>query len=195
LDQALGRVNWSDPDPIGGKLAAADFDKDQLADGAVLIRTNPFNSNDVYGVEIHLSNRPNVKIAFISSGGAVGVSARDIDHDNDDDLVLEQCFTAEIVRVWLNDGNGGFSEGRPADYPGLDNDCPVNVRGPGQLPKPLAVLSPNHRLDEIAPSFARSAILPLPQCEFVSVLTEQVHTSSQKLASVPVRAPPSSILF
>ncbi len=190
LDQAVRRADW--PDPIGGKLAVADFDKDQKLDGAVLLRPDRHRPLEAYRVEVHVGGRPHVEITFHSPGGVVGVSARDIDNDHDSDLVLEQSFTAKGVKVWINNGEGVFSEGRLEDYPDLDNKQPLTLHGPSHTSKALASSLSTYRSDWIAVTLARAAILPHDGSDSAANLSDQEHACSPVLASAPARAPPFS---
>jgi hypothetical protein len=63
--------------------------------------------------------------------------------------VVEQQFSSKGVKVWLNDGDGDFHEGRVEDYPELDHDNPVKIAAPSARPRLLA----------IAPQPTRSATL------------------------------------
>ena len=47
----------------------------------------------------------------------VQLIARDVDGDQDLDLVVVSAVEHRPVGVWVNDGHGHFSAGRPADFP------------------------------------------------------------------------------
>jgi hypothetical protein len=46
------------------------------------------------------------------------LSARDVDADEDADLVLRERVTGRAVALLVNDGRGGFAPGALEDYPG-----------------------------------------------------------------------------
>lgn len=189
MDRAVRRAGWMDP--VSVKLAIADFDRDQKADGAVLLRPNLLKPFDSYRVRVHLSDRPDVELTFNAPGSAVGVSARDIDHDQDDDLVLEHSFTAKRVKVWINDGRGGFREGRVEDYPGPDDDGPLKIGAPRYQNQVLAVIQTTQRPYSLGVSSSPEAICPpAARSVFRSGRTKQYRPVSGRDASPP-RAPPS----
>ena len=103
--------------PLTSNFVVADFDNDQKADAAVLFRSLGSSKSGTYRVELHLTHHPDAVIDFDSAEFGHDISARDIDHDNDTDLVVERLLTEQGVRVWLNDGHGGFTEGDVRDYP------------------------------------------------------------------------------
>jgi hypothetical protein len=77
--------------------------------------------------------------------------ARDIDRDQDQDLVLREPFAGQAVGVWLNDGTGSFSKADPSDYPGVEHDPPcIGKRG--------------SRVREQTASSTSNAYVPPPRC-------------------------------
>lgn len=188
LERAMRRVEWSDP--LGGKLAVADFDRDQKADAAVLLRPHLPQPLDSYRIEVNISGRPSVAFTFQSPGGAVAVSARDIDDDHDSDLVVEERFTAQGVKVWINDGKGGFHEGRLEDYPGLDNDDPIQLRAPQGVSKSPAGIRTTRSDSPVAAS-SRAAVLPPDGRDFSRGQSGRNRRPDDVPTSGPSRAPPA----
>jgi hypothetical protein len=104
---------------FGQRFALGHLDSDAQADGAVLVDLTPHRAGGPYRLELHLTARKNVEIAFDSSQSAHIVSAFDVDNDSDADLVVSSGPDQPGLRVWLNDGAGGFREGVVGDYPHL----------------------------------------------------------------------------
>jgi hypothetical protein len=105
--------------------AAADFDGDKSVDLARVSVRRAGDSVLASGVDLFAFCKNSVPPIF-GSFPQVGLvlSARDIDADHDQDLVLRDRFAGEALGVWLNDGMGGFSETEPADFPGAGDDPP-----------------------------------------------------------------------
>ena len=123
--------------------AAADFDGDKSVDLARVRVKHAGDSVLASGVDLFAFCKNSVPPIF-GSFPQVGLvlSARDIDADHDQDLVLRDVFAGEALGVWLNDGTGRFSETEPADYPGAGDD-PPGVRNRA---------TPLHRPDVSSPS-------------------------------------------
>lgn len=168
---------------LGLSLAAADFDRDNKADGAVLL--------DSGVVELHLSGRSSVALTFGSAGAANAVSALDIDHDGDTDVVVEQPFTELRLHVWLNDGTGGFQKGRVEDFPSPPPSR-ERLRAPSDRLEAVFLAMPPQRSDAGAPVVQR-----LPRPPSVSraqrVLAEASLPALRDLSPAGSRAPPHSL--
>jgi hypothetical protein len=105
--------------------AAADFDGDKAVDLARVKLRRAGNSVVASGVDLFAFCKHSVPPIFgsVRQPGLV-LTARDIDADHDQDLVLRDAFAGEALGVWLNDGMGGFSETEPADFPGAGDEPP-----------------------------------------------------------------------
>ncbi len=187
-DRAIRRAGWADP--LGGRLAIADFDRDQKADGAVVLRPELPRPAGRYRVEVHFSGRPSLEFTVHFTGGAVALEARDIDQDHDSDLVVTQRFTAKGVKVWINDGKGGFQEGRLEDYPGLSGREPLTLQAPGYASSSPAGLRQTTRSDS-ADVFSGAVLRP-PDCRRLSrTLAGHVYRGAGIHGAGRPRAPPS----
>ncbi len=88
----------------------ADFDGDHRLDLATF---GPFDSvrtgyDRRLGIQLNAGKSP--VFTFVILPAANRLSARDLDGDNDRDLVLENPFRVPLA-VWINDGGGKFHEG------------------------------------------------------------------------------------
>jgi len=142
LEGALPRANLASPmnltAPFGQTLAIADFDNDHKPDGAVLVDSGWVRGRKSFRIEFHLSGSNNTELSFESTEAALAITALDVNHDGATDVVVERPFTHKRLYVWLNDGHGGFYQGRIEDFPSpaapngekaespsLRTDCPA----------------------------------------------------------------------
>jgi hypothetical protein len=95
--------------------AVGDFDGNQSADLArVTIRWHR-ESMVSSGVDLFAlcpGSLPALMGAFPPRG--LTLSVRDVDRDNDQDLILREAFAGRALGVWLNDGTGAFSASEPS---------------------------------------------------------------------------------
>ncbi|MCU1325079.1 MAG: hypothetical protein JWN34_449 [Bryobacterales bacterium] len=98
----------------GSEFTGADLDGDRQADFIVSPSHRQAHKSG-HTVEVRLS-RSHVRQTLNVSGpgGGFTVTARDIDGDLDLDLVFTSRVTGQGISVWMNDGNGVFTEGDPS---------------------------------------------------------------------------------
>jgi hypothetical protein len=127
---ANGRVSIAFPlpsrslDHVG--WAVADFDGDSRPDMAIT-KMDAQGGGYVYWLELDLSTSHAGESAapvpafpsVASSMFGLHLTPRDVDGDQDLDIVVTMGFTRQPVAVWINDGQGGFEEGDLAAYPAL----------------------------------------------------------------------------
>ena len=70
-------------------------------------------------VRITLGAFEQTSFRFLSPGATVELSSRDVDGDQDRDLVILEPLSREPIGVWINDGAGLFHEGNLADFEAL----------------------------------------------------------------------------
>jgi hypothetical protein len=119
--------------PLRQTLVAADFDRDNKPDGAVLIDPGLLHSS-LRIIELHLTGRGNSKIRFQSNEASLSISAFDVNWDGATDIVVEQPFTHKRLQIWLNDGHGEFYSVRSQDFPSAETANNARVRFPSQQP-------------------------------------------------------------
>jgi FG-GAP-like repeat len=106
--------------------AVADFDGDSRPDMAIT-KMQAQGSGYVYWLELDLSTsradgsaqQPPAVPFVASSMFGLHLTPRDVDGDQDLDIVVTIGFARQPVAVWINDGQGGFEEGDLAAYPTL----------------------------------------------------------------------------
>jgi hypothetical protein len=100
--------------PFGASSVITDFDADGAPDVAIADRT--IRNGSHYKIEVQLSDGSTQTVSFLSTKGALRVSAADLDNDHDQDLIVTPVLGREVVGVWMNDGTGHFARGRDAPY-------------------------------------------------------------------------------
>lgn len=97
----------------------ADLNGDQKADLATA-RSGRHDANGyAQEVSVTLGAFQQTSFRFLSPGATVELSSRDVDGDQDRDLVILEPVSRKPIGVWINDGAGLFHEGNLADFRGL----------------------------------------------------------------------------
>jgi len=127
---ANGHVPTAPPLPVRSLehvgWAVADFDGDSRPDMAIT-KIEAQGGGYVYWLELDLSTshgrdsaqQPPAFPFIASSMFGLHLTPRDVDGDQDMDIVVTIGFARQPVAVWINDGQGGFEEGDLAAYPAL----------------------------------------------------------------------------
>ncbi len=105
--------------PLAAPSVMADFDGDHKPDLATLGMLDQ--------VQVQLGTAQFPVFTLLMRPSANRLSARDLDGDNDRDLVLESPFHVPL-EVWINDGAGNFEVGDLENFRfQLSHDDPGNV--------------------------------------------------------------------
>ena len=97
----------------------SDLNGDKIADLATA-RAGRHDANGyAQEVRITLGDFQQTSFHFQSRGATVELSSRDVDGDQDRDLVILEPVSREAIGVWINDGAGSFHEGNLADFQAL----------------------------------------------------------------------------
>jgi hypothetical protein len=97
----------------------ADLNGDQKVDLATA-RSGHHDANGyAQEVRITLGASQQTSFRFLSPGAKIELSSRDVDGDQDRDLVILEPVSREPIGVWINDGAGLFHEGNLADFQAL----------------------------------------------------------------------------
>lgn len=70
-------------------------------------------------VRVSLGALQQTTFRLLSPGATIELSSRDVDGDQDRDLVILEPLSREPIGVWINDGAGLFHEGNLADFQAL----------------------------------------------------------------------------
>jgi hypothetical protein len=129
----------------------SDLNGDQRADLATARSGSHDSKGYAQEVRISLGAFQQTSFQFSSPGARIELSSRDIDGDEDRDLVILEPISREPIGVWINNGAGLFHQGNLADFRGL--------LGRGRSPS--SVLPPHQRLAVLAISEERiQLVLP-----------------------------------
>jgi hypothetical protein len=103
-----------------GSGALGDFDGDHRVDFAVAEPRVLAGRPNSYRVEVRLSgHRISAFDVDMQVPGDLRVAALDIDGDHDLDLIIVTALGRHLVSVWINDGQGVFSQGDLVAYSAL----------------------------------------------------------------------------
>lgn len=186
LQGALSQASFNPR--LGGSLAVADLDGDHQPDGAVLVQSG-WSSSQNFRIQLHFTGHTNVEIAFQSTKTTLAVTAWDIDNDGDYDLIVEEALTHKPLRVWINDGNGVFHEGRIQDFPSLAPGTQEQLRSPANRADCPALCLPPQRGFEV-PLLAAGMLARPPSNSRSKALSTVSFTKLQARALNSSRAPP-----
>jgi hypothetical protein len=140
--RSLEHVGW----------AVADFDGDSRPDMAIT-KMEAQGAGYVYWLEFDLSTRragdsaqqaPGFPPAASSMFG-LHLTPRDVDGDQDLDIVVTMGFARQPVAVWINDGQGGFEEGDLAAYPVLNRQEDFSLAPQDRPQTDRALYDPSRR--------------------------------------------------
>ena len=127
---------------LGQSLVAADFDRDERPDGAVLTCAGEFKGRKLFRIHLHLTAGQDHELTFDSSETEIALATPDVNRDGIPDLVVEQAFTRKRLRVWLNDGHGVFRPVRAEDFP-PSTEAPHTWKLPFEREAAAVVLLPS----------------------------------------------------
>src|SRR3954471_22062595 len=96
--------------PFAWSTAIGDLNGDGTPDYAVADRIGRDLAGFEYSVDLSISGSGSQHVTFSSPDAALSIALRDVDHDQDLDVVVSTVLSPGVVRIWLNDGSGAFAE-------------------------------------------------------------------------------------
>jgi hypothetical protein len=171
---------------VGSSIATADFNHDTYPDGAVL-----FRSNNTFHIEVHFRFRHVSEITFDSTVPSLALSAIDVNHDGNPDLVVEEPFSRQRLFVWLNDGRGRFHRAHVDDFPSGSDDTDLRLSLRSESPDGRALAVPGKSRIRTVPS----GLYGIPVAFNLAEPAPKEIAPSSHFSSAPslLRGPPLSV--
>jgi hypothetical protein len=174
--------------PFGWATVVADFNHDGVADTAVADRLSRGGAGYFYELRFSVSGLAPRSVSFDSPEPALTVSIRDVDHDNDLDVVVSEALTRTVTSVWLNDGRGHFTEAPPPPEP--NRLMPLPATEIGELAGDFAPATTSGERAPIVLEYAGAA--PTPARRDIPVTLSRSLRLCDRSYTLPLRAPPAS---
>lgn len=105
----------ADPVSVSGWVLA-DLNGDDNVDLATARSERRDTGGYAQEVRVKLGAFEQTSFRFQSPSARIELDSRDLDGDQDSDLVILEPLSREPIGVWINDGTGSFHEGRLADF-------------------------------------------------------------------------------
>jgi hypothetical protein len=173
-------------DPFNSATAIADFDADGAPDVAIADRTTRGGSR--YNIEVHFSRGWTQTVSFVSTKGALSITAFDVDNDHDAYLIVTPVLSHEVVGIWVNDGVGHFDAGNSESFASVAGTIGVGPSISGFAHELIPVVA-GRRSDAFG--LAASGRLPHQPAEAAPVRPSSVPVAAVAFAfGVTPRAPP-----
>jgi hypothetical protein len=172
----------------GVNFAVADLDGDRLPDLAVVELQIPRSASNNYRIRLQFSAGSESVIPVSAPLGGLRVSARDVNGDDNLDLVVSTDLGGRVIEVLINDGHGNFALAEPESYTEVQNEGAASLRGPTQCPAELFSLAKSRSLfdGESIDRYTYAGTLPT-----AAMTLYETHFVPVALASTrPGRAPP-----
>lgn len=171
----------------------ADLDGDHHPDSAKSSAVGMDVQGYLYRVEFQFSGGLPNKPFTVSTGSRLGLNIvpRDIDGDSDMDLVITTGPLHQLVGIWINDGNGGFTPADSSLYPAQDGTQGLGFVEASRDPSCIPVSDESQRPASVIPE---TAPLWRLKTALASAQTAAIAPSSLDHAGkTRSRAPPQSL--
>lgn len=127
-DRSTARASVCQPAKI--EFVLADFDGDREPDLALVEMGNLRSARTNYSIRLHFTARAESLIGVDGPIGGLRVAARDVNGNDNLDLILTSNLDTHFVTILLNDGHGNFSAAAPGAYPEVENEVAAVLNGP-----------------------------------------------------------------
>jgi hypothetical protein len=105
-----------------GRFVIADFDGDQKPDFAIVNVDRSHIELTEYSIHLQLSLGFESAIGLTAPSGGLWLSSRDVNGDDQLDVVVRTTRNSNLVAVLINDGHGRFTVAKPELFPALENE-------------------------------------------------------------------------
>jgi hypothetical protein len=178
--------------PLILHFAIADWDGDRKPDVAFVETADGRSSPSNYSIRVRLSGGLESAIGVSAPSGGLRLTARDVNGDDNVDLVVRAVFDAHFLTVLLSDGHGHFSVAKPGSYPAITDEEDVFLQGPAGSPEQISVAQTRTTSD--GDCIAGSAKPAVTDGDSVGVSKSRVALSSSRQTNRG-RAPPPPVSF
>jgi hypothetical protein len=115
------------------RFVFADLDGDRKPDLALVEMQSELSDKAHYSIRLQLSQGRESAIGVLAPFGGLRIAARDVNGDDNVDLIVTSILDTHFIQVLLNDGRGNFSMAPPEDFPQLENESQEFVSSPIEL--------------------------------------------------------------
>jgi hypothetical protein len=171
-------------------FAIADLDGDREPDLALVEMGSQRSARTNYFIRLQLSAGAELAIGVSAPLGGLRVAARDVNGDDNVDLIVTSNLDSRFVQVLINDGHGNFSVAAPGAYPELENESDVFLNPAKPAMDQMTLESLRSSIgDQAVPGFAYQGVL----ASDLSAIAEQQAVLPQITYSHLGRSPPDLV--
>jgi hypothetical protein len=122
------------------RFVFADLDGDKQPDLALVETQSQHSSRTNYSIRLKFSQGTESAIPVDGPIGGLRLAARDVNGDDNLDLVVTSNLDSGFVEVLLNDGSGNFSVASPGSYSDVEPEDGGNLEAQASAHSDLATL-------------------------------------------------------
>lgn len=177
----------------GSRFVFADLDGDRIPDLASVETQRQRSIDSDYAIRVKLSAGAESAIGLIGPIGGLRVAVRDVNGDNNPDLIVTADLDAGFIKVLLNDGHGNFSVIAPPEFLRKENQSRVVFHVPANARSDHGMLDtsfPSRAGTNVRPSLW-DQILSSPACSPCAVRPALKGTALSPVG----RSPPAVVSF
>jgi hypothetical protein len=176
---------------IATPVTIGDFDGDQRPDFVTADSGQRGASHTVYQIAIELSSGVRSTLDIAAPEGGLQLTSRDVNGDDQLDVVVTTAWTQRPVAVLLNDGQGNFKQLSPEQFPGAFPDSNSSiVSTSSEIRDSLAALPSRYDAGVYKPI----ASLDSPYLARLQIPDSRSDSPVSRSSSFLGRAPPVSLL-
>jgi hypothetical protein len=187
IAQPSSRTLYSEP-----HFVFADLDGDHIPDLALVEMQSQRSTETNYSIRVKLSHGVESAIGVNGPIGGLRVAARDVNGDNNVDLVVTGNLDGRFVEVLLNDGRGNFSVASPGEISPRQRESDRELESKANDHSDLATLISARASDEDGPIGSCDYVLPFTSDSCYSAETQR--TIQRPGFARQGRSPPSLLL-